>query len=129
MPEQNVPSLWTATLHTKGRQYTCTATRKQAAATAAAVQALAEDGVTAQVEPTRALALEERHQVAQAAKERLARTTSETGGNLLLSPVIFDARNLTPNLKDAETPMQWLGRKCELHRLACVPVLLSLIHI
>ena len=78
MPEQNVPPLWRATLHTKGRQYTCTATRKQAAAAAAAVQALAEDGVTAQVEPTRALALEERHQVAQAAKERLARTTSET---------------------------------------------------
>ena len=61
MPEQNVPPLWTATLHTKGQQYTCTATQKRAAATAAAIQALAAAGVTTQVEPTRALALEERH--------------------------------------------------------------------
>ena len=75
------------------------------------------------MEPTRALALEEHHQVAQAAAERLARTTSETGGKLLLSPVIFDSKNLTPNLRDAETPMQWLERRCELHRLVCVPVI------
>ena len=41
----------------------------------------------------------------------------------MLSPVTFDSKNLTPNLRDAETPMQWLGRRCELHRLACVPVI------
>ena len=123
VPEQNVPPIWSATLHTRGQQFTSTAVQKKAAAAAAAVLALAEAGITTRVEPTRALALEERHQVAQATTERLARTTSETGGNLLLSPVKFEARNLKPHLKDDETPLQWLMRKCEPHRLACVPVL------
>ena len=81
--DPNAPSLWSSTLSTKGRQYTCTAIRKQAAAAAAAAQALAEAGITSQVEPTRALALEERHQVAQVAADRLARTTSQTGGTLM----------------------------------------------
>ena len=83
-------------------------------------------GVTANADPTRALALEERHRVARAATERLARTTSETGGNLLLSPVTFEARNLTSHLRAGESPLQWFGRKCELHRLACAPVLFPL---
>ena len=39
------------------------------------------------------------------------------------SPVTFDPNNLNPSLRDGETPLQWLERRCELHRLACVPVL------
>ena len=126
VPEQNAPPLWNSTLHTKGKQFTATAVTKKAASAAAAVLALVDVGITARADPTRALALEERHRVARAATERLARTTSETGGNLLLSPVTFEARHLTSNLRAGETPLQWFGRKCELHRLACAPVLFPL---
>ena len=126
VPERSAPSLWTATLCTKGKQFIATAVGKKAASAATAVLALADMGVTASADPTRALALEERHRVARAATERLARTTSETGGKLLLSPVTFEARHLTSNLKDGETPLQWFERKGELHRLACAPVLFPL---
>ena len=125
-PEQNTPALWSATLLTKGKQFTATATTKKLASTATAVLALADMGVTASADPTRALALEERHRVARAATERLARTTSETGGKLLLSPVTVEARHLRPNLKDGETPLAWFQRKCSPHRLACAPVLFPL---
>ena len=125
-PERSAPPLWSATLRTKGKQFTATATTKKLASAATAVLALADMGVTASADPTRALALEERHRVARAATERLARTTSETGGKLLLSPVTFEAQHLTSNLKDGETPLQWFERKCVLHRLACAPVLFPL---
>ena len=125
-PEQNTPPLWRATLLTKGKLFTATDTSKKLASTATAVLALADMGVTASADPTRALALEERHRVARAATERLARTTSETGGKLLLSPVTVEARHLSPNLKDGETPLAWFQRECTPHRLACAPVLFPL---
>ena len=60
--------------------------------------------------------------MARIAADRLARTTSQTGGKLVWSSVTFDPKHLNPNLRDDETPLQWLERRCELHRLACAPV-------
>ena len=67
--------------------------------------------------------LDERKQVAQAAVERLARRTTQAGGELAWTPILVDAKHMKPKLKHGETPLEWFSRRDETHRTACAPLI------
>ena len=119
------PPVWTATVTLHGVSTSADGVTKKAADRLAATKVLAGMDILCQAAPAHSLALDERKQVAQAAADRLARRTTQSGGELAWVPVHFDEKHLKPTLKGDDSALDWFLRKDDTHRITCAPVIFS----